>query len=193
MNLIQRQADTFIERLMGFDVRPHGYTKQTIDKVRSELFEYHKPAHQIEFLDRVIFRVNQGFENHKSVCPKTLNGGYCPLNDEYQDILFFVQNEVDKIYDYLTPGEFSKIERQNVSEGINKILEDLNIIKLSHELTYDDFQAEFQEMKDLYFLNKKTWLQLLTGKLSEMVKGGVIGETVSKQIIQTINGHSQQL
>lgn len=46
---------------------------------------------------------------------------------------------------------------------------------------------EMQELKELYFLSKKTWMQIFTGKITEMVAGGVISETISKELVNSIS------
>jgi predicted DNA-binding protein (MmcQ/YjbR family) len=86
----------------------------------------------------------------------------------------------------LNPEDFSREEKTSLNQTLQKIVKDLNTIKLGQQITYDDVKDEFEELKDLYYLNKKNWVQLFTGKLSEMVAGGVIIETISKDLAEII-------
>ncbi len=55
------------------------------------------------------------------------------------------------------------------------------------QFTYDDLMEEIEQLKNYYFLSKKTWMQLLVGKVTEMVAGGIISETISKELINGVN------
>jgi predicted DNA-binding protein (MmcQ/YjbR family) len=93
----------------------------------------------------------------------------------------------------LTPIDFNREDRKNINETLQKILESLNTLKVGQEITYNDLFEEFEELKDLYFLNKKHWTEIFIGKLSEMVAGGIVSETVSKQIIKLIKANYSNL
>ncbi len=67
------------------------------------------------------------------------------------------------------------------------IVEDLKLLKLGQEVIYDDLLSELNELKEYYFLEKSSWKQLMLGKLTEMIAGGVISETVSKEIVNLVN------
>lgn len=59
-------------------------------------------------------------------------------------------------------------------------------MKAGQQVIYDDLLKEINELKELYFLGKKKWHQILVGKGVDMVSSGIISETVSKQIINSI-------
>lgn len=82
---------------------------------------------------------------------------------------------------------FSDEEQETLNAKIDSILEELKTLKAGQEVIWADLMKELSELKDLYFLSKKTWRQLLTGKLAEMVAGRIITETVSKRIADSIN------
>ena len=64
---------------------------------------------------------------------------------------------------------------------------------MGQQIIYDDLSAELQELKDFYILGKKKWYQLFLGKTAEMVIGGVISETVSKELINVMGKIGQKL
>jgi hypothetical protein len=105
----------------------------------------------------------------------------------------FLQEELEELESKLNPEDFSRDEKTSLNQTLQKIVEDLNTIKLGQQITYDDVKDEFEELKDLYYLNKKNWVQLFTGKLSEMVAGGVISETISKGLVTIIKNSYKEL
>lgn len=84
-------------------------------------------------------------------------------------------------------SDFSEEDRSNANSRIDDILSELEKLKMGQEIIYTDVLNELNEMREMFFLNKKTWRQLLTGKLVEMVAAGVVSETISKRIADTIN------
>jgi O6-methylguanine-DNA--protein-cysteine methyltransferase len=182
MNLIQDQATDFYE----WKFNEHGTYKEFISDVRIQLNEYRKDAHKLEFLDYLLTLLKQGFDKHLEVCQYKNEKGVCDVNKNYENSLFFVQNERDEVIELLPTTEFNLKERSEINESLQKILEDLNKIKIGQEFTYDDIVQELNELKEFYFLNKKHWSQMLIGRLTEMVASGVISETLSKEIVETV-------
>ena len=164
--------------------------KEFIDKVRQQLWEYKKPTYKIEFVEFVIRKAKIAFDDH---LPQCSNKNNCQINKFYENTLFLLQEELEEIESELNPDDFSRDEKVLLNQTLQKIVEDLNTIKLGQQITYDDVKDEFEELKDLYYLNKKNWVQLFTGKLSEMVAGGVISETISKDLAEIINKSYKEL
>ena len=186
MNIIQSQADEFIL----YHMRENNNYRDFIDKIRSVLYDYKKTTHKIEFVERVIQKAKIEFDEHLLKCTD-LNE--CSINKFYENTLFFLQEELEELESQITALEFSSIEKQSINESLQKILDDINLLKLGQELTYDDFKEEFEELKDLYYLKKKNWVQLFVGKLTDMVVSGVIKETVGKEIIEIIKSNYKDL
>ena len=65
---------------------------------------------------------------------------------------------------------------------MNKIEE----LKLGQQIIYDDLLQEINELRELYFLGKRKWYQILAGKFVDMTVSGVISESISKEIIESI-------
>lgn len=186
MNIIQNQAKEFLE----YNFNNGDLYKNFISKVRNQLYEYRKIPHKIEFINYLIKTVKIEYDNHLEVCYDLKN---CDKNKFYENVLFFLQEEFEELELHLTPIDFNKDDRNNINDTLQKILDNLNTLKLGQEITYNDLFDEFEELKDLYFLNKKHWTEIFIGKLSEMVAGGVVSETVSKQIIELIKSNYTDL
>ncbi|MCA6438284.1 MAG: hypothetical protein IM592_17620 [Bacteroidetes bacterium] len=186
MNIIQKQAADFVR----YNMSDHDEYKEFIDKVRSQLWEYKKVSYKIEFVEYIINKAKIAFDEH---LPKCTSKNNCPVNKYYENTLFFLQEELEELESELKPEDFSRSEKASLNQTLQKIVEDLNTIKLGQQITYDDVKDEFEELKDLYYLNKKNWVQLFTGKLSEMVAGGVISETISKDLAEIIKNSYKDL
>jgi len=185
MNIIQQQTSDFYDRKFN----DRGKYEDFIQEVRSQLFEYRKDVHKLEFIDHLMTLLKQGYDEHLNHCEFPNDRGKCFVNKNYENVLFFVQNERDEIIESLPSTEFSVQERTDINESLQKILADLDKIKMGQEITYDDLISELNELKEFYYLNKKHWSQLLIGRLTEMVASGVISETISKDIVETVTKH----
>ena len=183
MNLIQKQADQFLtlnylEKYTGY-VEGH---RKLIEDVQQRLWDYKKDSHKLEFLDHIKTQVKKEYDEHMP-CPIDKGCTSCEL---FENSLFFLQEEVEEIEVRLSPEEFRRHERIELNQTLQTILSELNHLKVGQQITYDDLDQAIQQLKDFYFLNKTNWMQLLLGKLTEMVAGGIISETASKSILGVI-------
>jgi hypothetical protein len=90
-------------------------------------------------------------------------------------------------------GRIPKDNITSTNETLQKLIEDINQLKIGQRIIYDDFSEEFEELKSFYYLNKKNWAQLLAGKITTMVAGGIVNETVSKDIVDLIEVYYENL
>lgn len=182
MNLIQKQASDFFIR----NFNENGTYEKFIQNVRSQLYEYRKDSHKLEFLDKLMSLLKKSYDEHLTDCQFPSERNECSVNNNYENSLFFLQNEREEVIEYMPETEFSQKERIDINNSLQKILEDLDKIKLGQEITYDKLSEELNELKEFYYLNKKHWSQMLIGRLTEMVASGVVSETVSKEIVETV-------
>ena len=183
MNLIQKQADDFYI----IHINDSGEYQDLVNSVRTQILEYNKDSHKIEFLDRIKVLLKVDYDEHLESCDFIgENRLDCRYNSYYENCLFFVQNEIDDIYSILPDFEFSLSQRNDIDSALNQVLEDLRYLKKGQELTYNELYEQLVELKEYYYISKKPWTQMLLGKLTEMVAGGLISETVSKEIVSTV-------
>lgn len=178
MNIIERQAIDFIRD----NLPESGDYNEFIGIIRKKLNDYHRLSYKIEYLESIIANTRIEYEKHSSTC----KANNCKTLIYYENILFFLLEELEELNNKISSEEFTKVEKESISEKLNQIINNQDLIKSGQEITYDDFKLEFDELKDYYFLNKKNWSQLLIGKLTEMVAGGIISETVSKNIVEIL-------
>lgn len=90
-------------------------------------------------------------------------------------------------------SDFSESDKQEMNRKLDQILEELAKVHAANEAIWTDMKADFEELRNLYGLNKKTWRQLLIGKIAEWTAGGVVSETISKGIVDFIKPFTGQL
>jgi len=188
MNLIQKQAETFIRHHEDYQ---YNY-KKFVNDIRSELYEYKKDIYKIEFIGYIINLLKIDYDKHLKVCT-VIKKEDCHNNIFFENSLFFLQEEIEGLESSLEPIEFRRIERDQLSTAINHMMAELEKIKFGQQITYDDLSDQLIELKDYYFLNKRNWIQLFLGKLTEMTAGGMISETLSKDLINIIEEHYPKL
>jgi hypothetical protein len=185
MNIIQKQTDEFI-RLYMHHYKNH---RDFIDEVKDFISAYNKTAHQIESIERINRHAKIEFDKHYP-CPNPDN---CQIDNFYENTMFFLQEEIEELESLLEPSDFSRDSKTTTNETLQKLIEEINKLKLGQQIIYDDFSEEFEELKSFYYLNRKNWAQLLAGKITTIVAGGIVNETVSKDLIELIETYYQNL
>lgn len=153
-----------------------------IQKVRGKIYDYHKAAHKVIFLNRIALKTKIEYDNHSSKC-QTPN---CPADYFYQSVLFFLNEEIENASKSIEYTDFTQEEKERLLFIENTVNESLNKLQVGQEIIYDDLIDEVRELKELLHLSKKNWIQLFSGKLLEMVAGGVIEENTAKQITEYV-------
>lgn len=183
MNIIQRHADTFF-RTNG-SLRSGRKCWDIINDLKLALYDYNKDSYRVQYIERLILLYKESYDKHLPSCTAT-HKSECPENQFYEDIIFFLQAELENLENTLDSIEFSQTDRKTINENFEKIIYEINLLRLGQEITYDDFKEEFDEMKNHLFLNKKNWTEMFVGKLAQMIAGGIISETISKEIVKLI-------
>lgn len=178
MNLIQKQAATFYERSMRESRTKH---QEFVNEVKSELFNYRKTAHKVEFLQWILSKLKMDFDRHYEECE---HKGNCQINETYENSLFFLQIELEEIEASLSENDFTSLAKTEMDLKLNEILDQMKTVQLGQQITYDDIKTEIEELKELYFLNKKNWKQLVFGKLFEFTASGMVGEGISQPVME---------
>ncbi|MEY3499196.1 MAG: hypothetical protein RL308_865 [Bacteroidota bacterium] len=180
MNLIEKQAEKFAR----FKMNSSKSYQDFIGLVKFEVNQYSQIPHKMQFLETVMFQAKLEYEEHLPKCTSLEN---CPENLYYESVIFFLNELRHELSKNLTKEEFGETDILRYKTGIDEVLTKINDLHLGQQLTYDDFSDQFEEMKSYFYMNKKTWNQMLAGKLLEMVASGVVSETMSKEIVEILN------
>lgn len=187
MNYIKKRADKFVKNYIAGQLSDH---EKIIYEVQSESYKIDDDLDKITFI-RVILEENaREYAKHLLKCTNKDN---CSVNYGHETIQYFLTQELNKLGIKTNNDQFTIEEKIIAESKLDKVLEDLQELKIGHELIYDDLKAEIQHLKELFILGKKTWHQLLLGKTTEMVIGGVISETISKEILEKVSGDFQKI
>jgi len=173
-------------------VRFNKKCKEIIDDVRLTLYDYNKDSYKIQFLERLKYLYKDSYDQHLINCTAKVKSD-CPTNQIHENILFFLQEELEKYDNSLDNEEFSLKDKEIANEAFERLLYEINLLKLGQEITYEDLSNEIEDLRTFYFLNKKNWTEMFIGKLSQMVVSGIIAETVSKEIIKFIRDNYPRL
>lgn len=182
MEIVKRQASNFIYQELQTSL-----ASELIDNLKLQLYKYSKTADKIIFIEECLIKIKEEKEEHLKKCKSPHN---CPELDSYNDMIFFVEQELEmngiNNKDLITPNESITliIKIDDLISELRTIKSDINQLKTGQQITYDDFIEEFENLKKQTYLDKKTWRQVLLGKLFEMTMSGVVSETLSKKIAE---------
>ncbi len=152
-----------------------------VNDVEDESYRHRNPRDQVNFISAVIGFVQDEYDNHYKSCQ---NREVCQELKEHTKVVYYLKGLLEEYDSPLNKNDlFSESEKNDFDKKIDKILENLEELKKGQEITYNDIYEELEELKKLYFLGKKNWKQLLAGKTVDMVAGGIISETISKELI----------
>jgi|GEM_PF-2249173 len=84
-------------------------------------------------------------------------------------------------------------DKQEMNARLDEILRKLEQQNLKYEAMRSDMKADFEELRNLFHLGKKNWRQLLVGKVTEWIAGGIVSETISKEIVDFIKNPTGKL
>jgi len=180
MNIIQKQAEAFYQMNMREGPTKH---QAFIDEVKSELYNYRKEAHKVEFLQWILAKLKMDFDRHYEECDSKEN---CQINETYENSLFFLQIELEELEVSLSDQDFSMLEKTQMDKKLEEILDEIKLLRLGQEITFDGLSEELDELKALYYLDKKTWKQLLLGKLTDFTAAGMVAEKISKPLLELL-------
>jgi hypothetical protein len=173
--------DIIIEKANNFEYnnfRNFSNYEELLYEAKKEVCEIDNPLDKIKFLNILLLRSNSDYEEHK-IGHKNSD---CESCYAYENISYHLMQELSRLGVHFNDDTFTDTEKQSAESKLDQILKELNEQKLGQQIIFE----EINELRELYFLGKKNWYQLFIGKSVEMVASGIISETVSKQIIDTL-------
>jgi hypothetical protein len=182
MDIVEKQADEFIR--IKYEMANN--SNEFIDKLKLELYNYYRTADKVKFIEKILLRARQDRDEHAKVCKSPQN---CRELRDYESIVFFTEQELEE-NGIDNKNLFDSSESFGVNRKVDELIDelknlrnDIERLKTGQQITYDDFIEEFENLKKQTYLDKKTWRQILMGKLFEMTMSGVISESLSKKIV----------
>jgi hypothetical protein len=182
MTIPESQAKHFHYEL--YHSGDHNTFENLKDRIETKLFSFKRERDQLDFLKVLIQETKTDIKNHQQTCAKT-NCGY----DECRNLgIFLMEQEMDVInenYTFIPKSEdtFSVQEETELHNKLNQIIEHLKKQDLGQEILFD----EIESLKNHFNLGKKTWFQLLKGKLVEITGEKIIEATVATEILKGLS------
>lgn len=187
MNIIEKFAKESIQRNIEYGIDDY---KDSLNKIKEKIYDFDDTLDKIKFLSLHIDAVNKLYNEH---LPKCNNPADCDINFQCESLLFFLRQEIGKYGVNINEDTFTVEEKVEAEDKLDKILKEIEELKLGQQIIYDDLTNEIAELKELYFLGKKKWHQMLAGKIVDMTVSGLVSETLSKQIIESLKPNFRNL
>lgn len=167
------------------------YTDSQRLKIRlsEELFSFYRQADKISIVESLLSTTRDEKDKHDKTCKhQDCNKGKNLCLSE-----FLLIQELEQLGINTGQEIFTTAEQQNLISKLDKVINEIELLKLGHEIIYDDLKEEFDELKKLFYLSKKHWKQLFLGKLFEMAMAGIISESISRKILDLIQNETGKL
>lgn len=180
MDIIEKIAKRSYQNNIEFN---NNDERSAVNNIKLQLYDFENQLDKIKFINIHLDLVNEKYQKHLKTCSSPDN---CGENIEAETLIFYLQQELISLGVQINHDTFTYEEKVNKELQIKEILMQFDELKAGQQIIYDDILKEIHELKELYFLGKKKWHQLLTGKIVEMTAGGIISETISKNLLLAI-------
>jgi len=163
MTIPESQAQQFAESYYNSS-KPN--TMENLkDRLDSKLYLFRKDKDKLDFLKVLIQEIKLDIENHESDCRHS----ECKYREDKDSGIFLINQEIDTINEYFTfepknEDKFSTEEETSLHIKLNEIIDRLNKQGLGQEILFE----EIESLKNHFNLGKKTWFQLLKGKMFDV-------------------------
>jgi len=153
------------------------------NRLTEDLVDFYRPADKIRIVESLLNLTREESIKHSKICE---NPNSCSKSRNLTLTEFYLIQELEILGVNTGQEIFNNSEQTDISNKLDDILNEIALLKLGQELTYDDLKEEIEELKTLFFLSKKNWKQLLLGKIADMTIAGIISESVSKKLIEIL-------
>lgn len=181
MTFPERKADSVITELISYNPANFDEIKSLVE---DDLYEFMNDADRIHYLNILAERNQQEYEDHLKECTDPDN---CSKNKGYERNAYYFSKNLLELGIQLNEDMFTTEEKQTAEEKIEKLMADLEEIKLSQTVIFQFIFEQMEEMKNHFYLGKRKWKELFIGKGIEMIIGGVVSETISKKVLSTFS------
>lgn len=182
MTIPESQAKQFAEKV--FISSKQNNLENLKANIDSKLAVFNRDRDKLDFLKVLISETKKDVAKHEETCTNE----NCKYDKERSLGVFLMEQEIDTINEYFTfepknEDKFSVEEETSLHNKLNQIIEKLNKQELGQEILFE----EIESLKNHFNLGKKTWFQLLKGKLVEITGEKIIEATVATEILKGLS------
>lgn len=172
--------NTFILKKAKKDIYEHSFDDPTImiEVARESLEDIDEKIDKIAYLQHILENNEMKLQEHLKVCK---GGEECDTNYAHNKVTYYLSQELTRL-DAVPTDAFSADDKERAETQLKDIQEQLSKLMAGQEVLFN----ELDEMKQYFFLGKKKWTQLLMGKLTEMVVGGIVAEYSAKPLLEAV-------
>lgn len=186
MNQPEKQASEFYE----FEFLNSGKfnsLENLKSSLLSKLYSFNRDRDKLDFLKVLQNTCVEDIKNHMEKCTG------CGYDEERNVGLFAIEQEIDSINKYFVfePNDddlFTADQESKLHSKLNKIIEDLEKQGFGQQIIFE----EIEELKNHFNLGKKTWFQILKGKLLDVAVETAIEKTAVKEIFDFLSDGYEQ-
>ena len=181
MTIPELQAKEFAEDF--FHAGKPNTLENLKDRLDAKLHLFRKDKDQLDFLKVLFNEIMRDIETHESDC-KTIG---CKYRENKANGFFLIQQEVDGINNRLVfepnnEDRFSTDDEISLHNKLNSIIDQLD----RQDAAQDALFEEMESLKNHFGLGKRTWFQLVKGKLVEVAIEKGVEEAIVKQIYNAL-------
>lgn len=180
MNIVENEAKEFYQWDLLTGVNTLANIKSNLD---SKLYNFNRDRDKLDFLKILITSCVEDIKDH-------ISGGCvgCGYEEPRNRAIFAIEQEIESINRYYSfePKKddiFSSEEESNLHSKLNKIIEELEKQGFGQQIIFE----EIEELKDHFNLGKKTFFQLVKGKLIDLTIEKVLEKTVVVEIYKNLS------
>ncbi len=180
MNIVENEAKEFYQWDLLTGVNTLANIKSNLD---SKLYNFNRDRDKLDFLKILRTSCVEDIKDH-------ISGGCvgCGYEEPRNRAIFAIEQEIESINRYYSfePKKddiFSSEEESNLHSKLNKIIEELEKQGFGQQIIFE----EIEELKDHFNLGKKTFFQLVKGKLIDLTIEKVLEKTVVVEIYKNLS------
>ena len=174
MNVVEKEAITFFDRKLYNSARTLETIKSTLEM---KLYDFNRDRDKLDFLKILHAKTIIAKEEHAKRCTG------CSFDDTRNLGLFAIEQEIESINEYYSfkpksEDSFTVEQESKLHSKINEIIEKLEKLGVGQEVIFN----EIDDLKYHFNLGKKTYFQLVKGKLFDIG----IAYGVEKAILESV-------
>lgn len=181
MNVPEAQAKNFARQY--FNSSKPNTLNNLAERLNDKLYVFKREIDKLNFLKVLIPEIHFDIDKHEETC--ATNG--CRYREDKAEGLFLIQQEIDFInesfvYEPRQEDTFSTEAETALHNKLNEIIENIKQQGLGQEILFE----EIESLKNHFSLGKKTWFQLLKGKMVDVAIDKGVEIIVVQQVIDAL-------
>lgn len=179
MNIIEKQAQDYFTHALD---SAKSYEEFCYKIIRCA-DKYYEGVYKIIYLEHILLLLKKQYDRHDLFCSMA-NLQKCRFKNLYENSLFYLTEHIKKLKQYLRKSELRELDIYNRLKFQDSEIIDIIRKNFIVEVNLVILKQEIEKLRELYFLDKKTWRCLLVGKIFHLIHSDNITSQKINGIIQ---------